>query len=358
MLLQVQVQAQMLLLLLVALGGQGTEGRTVTAVFSEDSVAAATIRGTVTFTQDTAADPVTVAIDLRGLRFGGADGNEWHVHDFPVTGDDCSQESVSGHYNPPASCTEIAWEDRDACRAVDSNSLSSAITCESVYTASQTDAPETRACSYTPASTSAGELSDNIGLLDGDVEEDVEQVCDGSSCFIPRAYRDTATDSHLTLFGDHSIVGRSIVIHKNDESGNARFACATIGQLRVATASFDESSAAASSVRGTVTFSGVQGGPTVVDIDLTGLENGPNPWHIHESALSAGATTCTAAETGGHFNPPTAPGQGELSTAIGDLVSPATLRKGVTSTEPTVAFLATRNTVVFSSSRCAFPSLC
>lgn len=311
------------LLLLVGLGAQGADGKSVTAVFSADSVTSATVRGTVTFTQATPEQDVTIDVDLRGLQYGGADGNLWHVHDYPVTGDSCSQEAVSGHYNPTASCVEIAWEDRDLCRGV--TPLDSPAACDSVR------------CTYTPGST-GGELSTNIGNLDGGAEVGARQTCTGERCSTPRAYQDTHTDDHITLFGENSIVGRSIVIHTNDDSGIARYACATIGQVRVATATFAESSAAASTVRGTVTFSGVQDGPTVVDIDLAGLESGPNPWHIHELAVSDGATTCT--ETGGHFNPPEAVGQGELSTTIGDLDAPTTSRKDETRTSVAVPCLA------------------
>lgn len=332
-----------------ALSSQGAEGKQVVAVFSEDNVAAASVRGQVVFTQEREADPVTIDVDLQGLRYGGADGNTWHIHYFPVTDEDCSAASVGGHYNPPASCTEIAYEDRNACRGVSSDSLSTPDACLSVTTASQSDPADTRACRYEPASNSAGELSSNIGNLDGGIDEDAEQTCDGSTCTVPRAYSGSHTDTHLSLFGDHSIVGRSIVIHRNEpadlEMGSARFACATIGQMRVATATFAESSAAAGPVRGTVTFSGVQGGPTVIDIALNGLENGPNPWHIHERALSEGARSCDASETGAHFNPPSAPSQGELSTAIGNLDSPITLRQGATRTYSTGSSHATFDSV-------------
>ena len=96
--------------------------RVVVATFSEQNSAAASVRGTVTFTQTDADADVEIQIALTGLEHGGQDGNSWHVHEWPVTGQDCGNDSVSGHYNPAAQCVEAASvsvdADREACAAV------------------------------------------------------------------------------------------------------------------------------------------------------------------------------------------------------------------------------------------------
>jgi Cu/Zn superoxide dismutase len=195
---------------------------------------------------------VTVAVNLTGLASGP---NGWHVHKWPVTNEDCSASSVSGHYNPGGG--------------------------------------------------TAGELSQNLGTL-----------TNPSTAW-------TKTDSQLTLFGSDSIIGRSIVIHRND-AGNSRFACATIGVPRTATVTFVNTSAAAATVRGTVTFTQVEGGPAVIDTDLQGLDFGPNGWHVHSLPVSASATSCSSAETGGHYNPTGHPVTGELSARHGHLPNSST----------------------------------
>jgi hypothetical protein len=64
-----------------------------------------------------------------------------------------------------------------------------------------------------------------------------------------------------------------------------------------------------------------------VDTNLDGLEFGPNPWHVHELAVAAGATDCDA--TGGHYNPDSSPQMGELSAHLGDLTNPSTNRQDI-----------------------------
>eukprot|EP01044_Picomonas_judraskeda_P000978 COSAG03_NODE_51_length_16288_cov_69.544691_2_plen_214_part_00 len=176
--------------------------RVVVATFSEQNSAAASVRGTVTFTQTDADADVEIQIALTGLEHGGQDGNGWHVHEWPVTGQDCGPDSVSGHYNPAAQCVEAASvsvdADREACAAV--TALETADACTRVLTSSTADADETQACVYTAADPEMGELSQHLGDL------------------VNPSDTRTVTDSYVTLFGEHSIVGRSIVIHKADSS--------------------------------------------------------------------------------------------------------------------------------------------
>ena len=163
--------------------------------------------------------------------------------------------------------------DLTACDAV--TALTDATACDAVMTAAD---GAIKACTYTAAAPALGELDVHNGKL------------------TTPSVTSTTTDSHLTLFGKNSIVGRSIVIHKGDGTGE-RWACATIGELRTATATFD-ATGLSGGVSGTVTFSGTEDGPTVVDTDLTGLSDGPNPWHVHVETITADTASCT--DTGGH----------------------------------------------------------
>jgi Cu/Zn superoxide dismutase len=135
------------------------------------------------------------------------------------------------------------------------------------------------------------------------------------------------TDVHLTLFGPDIIVGRSIVIHKADAS---RWVCATIGEARTVTATFSAAQPASGPVRGTVTFTQVETGPTVIDVALSSLAYGPNPWHVHEFPVTN--DDCGTTSTGGHYNPPGHPTQGELGTNLGALANPSVSEQYVTDT--------------------------
>jgi len=139
-----------------------------------------------------------------------------------------------------------------------------------------------------------GELADHFGDLSG------------------TSVTEVYTSDKITLFGDDSIVGRSIVIHRADAS---RMACATLGSAKTAVAAFSAASAAAGSVTGDIAFTQVEGGPAVVDVAVAGLDFNPNPWHVH--TLPVTDEDCGA--TGGHYNPAGHPDQGELSTLFGDL---------------------------------------
>ena len=122
----------------------------------------------------------------------------------------------------------------------------------------------------------------------------------------------TYTDTFLSLSGEGSVLGRSIVLH-NDTS---MIACATLAgseDVRFATASFG----AAHEPTGTITLTqGATAGPTVIEVVLTGLvpAEGPFPWHVHTVPVPA-AGGCDG--TGGHYYFTAA--EGELSIRHGDL---------------------------------------
>ena len=134
------------------------------------------VLGTIEFTQASPSDPVETCIDLHDLR-GQAGG--LHVHELPVTqearasGEACS--ATGGHFNPfnvDAKLGPAAGEGSDDEYEV-------------------------------------GDLSGKYGSLAGMEER--------SECF---------TDTNLSLFGENSIVDRSVVIHKS--LGGDRWVCANI----------------------------------------------------------------------------------------------------------------------------------
>lgn len=112
----------------------------------------------------------------------------------------------------------------------------------------------------------------------------------------------TESTSDLTLFGSNSIIGRSIVIHKE-----AGYLCATITAKsmphRTATAEFSSGTISLRQVRGLDTF-------IHVTLDITGVR-AKNNWHVHE--LPVVDDDCST--TGGHYNPML----GEVQTTAGEL---------------------------------------
>ena len=147
-----------------------------TSKFSNDGV-----KGHISFNQKSPYDVTTVHVELENLdnRGGG-----YHVHNWPVPqriqkGDMlCSPDDVSGHLNP---------------FNIDINSPA--------YPAPG---------SGTPDQYEIGDISGKFGMLDG-----------------MASYNFTYYDPNLPMFGVNSIVGRSMVIHKN-LPGGPRWICSTI----------------------------------------------------------------------------------------------------------------------------------
>ncbi|KAL4232370.1 hypothetical protein ACF0H5_009938 [Mactra antiquata] len=140
------------------------------------------VTGQFMFYQKSPLDPVKINANLNNLqaRAGG-----YHVHLYPVpqrvTESDtvCDATSVAGHYNP-----------------------------FNVIVDSGYPAPATT----TPDKYEVGDLSGKFGTL-----------------ATKNNFNENLTDPYLQLFGKNSIVGRSIVIHK-DETGGPRWICSTIRQ--------------------------------------------------------------------------------------------------------------------------------
>ncbi|KAI8928644.1 superoxide-dismutase [Entophlyctis helioformis] len=138
-----------------------------------------TATGTVTLTQDTEASPVSITLNLAGLTPGK---HGFHIHEFGDNTNGCI--SAGGHFNPNGA-THGAPE--DSVRHV-------------------------------------GDLGNIVAAADGTAKA-------------------TITDPHVKLIGIHSVIGRTIVLHADEDdlgktthelsktTGNAggRIACGVIG---------------------------------------------------------------------------------------------------------------------------------
>lgn len=156
---------------------------------------ASNVSGSITFYQQSPFDRTYGKVFLHGLN-GLAGG--YHVHEVWVPGDKefpCSNDCVYGHFNPLAVDMSVG----------------------PLPGASTTDQYE------------VGDLSGKFGLLD-----------------YKTTHKSDFVDNNLPLHGVHSLIGRSIVVHKMER--NARWVCGTIlpevpkdeGREIVAIASFHE----------------------------------------------------------------------------------------------------------------------
>nr|XP_002125536.1 uncharacterized protein LOC100175270 [Ciona intestinalis] len=206
------------------------------------------LRGTVTFTQDSPFDVTMTSVDLLGVQFLNA---TYHIHKFPVpqrlgaSENKCSFNNVVGHYKPFGA--------------------SSVGPANAAGTHDQYE---------------VGDLSGKYGKL--------------TSATFAMNY----TDWNLPLFGVHSILGRSVVVHK---SSSERYACANIvynGAVVTAVATFKYPAygymyfqQAANDVNA----------PTVIFGALANTDHGVSVWHnfhVHEFTLG---NNCASA--GPHYNP-------------------------------------------------------
>ncbi|XP_067657181.1 uncharacterized protein [Haliotis asinina] len=166
------------------------------------------VTGYINFTQkhgDT-SDDTLVSIDIENL---GRQAGGYHIHEFPVPSDSqnpCSGASVAGHYNP-----------------------FQVIIANSPFPSNGTyDQYE------------VGDLSGKYGMLNNESSENIEK-----------------RDNMINLFGQYSVVGRSVVIHKMVDG--ARWTCGNItedvsktgGMKHMAMAKFNASHAG---ISGSVTF--------------------------------------------------------------------------------------------------------
>lgn len=200
------------------------------------------INGTIVFSQASPFDPIRVVVRLRGL--GGMAGG-YHVHVTPVGPAEvgsparCNTTYAGGHWNPLG-------------------------VADSGGGLSTSDGYE------------IGDLSGKFGSLSG-----MEEV---SESFY---------DPNIPLFGPLGIVGRSVVIHRDDEGGT-RWDCADIAHTRpVVTVTF---SIMSSSFRGEVTLVQLADDPladTIITVDLEVLIDLEPP--ILEATSSAAEVSSSAA---------------------------------------------------------------
>jgi len=144
------------------------------AVFPGNTVGAPV--GTVDFFQPSLDYPTTIRVQLTGLQYYNGTGNGWHVHNFPRR-DNCyaNATGIGSHYDP------------------DGHNLH-----DGSYSCNASD----------PANTC--EMGDLAGKLGKFMTENVSM---------------TYIDQYLSLSSDTSIIGRSIMIHRNT---GEPFACANI----------------------------------------------------------------------------------------------------------------------------------
>lgn len=229
----------------------------VTLSFSADLTARATfsqkgIEGNITFTQSTPLSPTNITVTLTGLSQGSL--YSWHVHQYPFTAaliSPCSSASVGGHYDPLGASTRPNY--RINCNP------SNVTGCE------------------------IGDLSGKFGSL--------------NETLLPLVL----SDGTLSLYGRHSIVGRSVVIHLQNGS---RFVCANVlgdaDETRVIASSYVP--VRGSSIVGNIFMFQYSFNSTTVFADLfSGNSTQDHNWHVHQNPVSPVDITCQS--TGGHYNP-------------------------------------------------------
>lgn len=219
------------------------------------------VKGYINFHQPSPFDLTTLSLNLTNLN---RNVGPYHVHLFPtpqmrsLPESTCSNDNVGGHWNP----FEV----------------------------------DTRPSVYPPPPGSThdryeiGDLSSRHGWLSN--ANDIQA---------------SFTDWNLPLFGQNSIVGRSVVLHQPD---GTRFICSSIGypgEVTTAKAIFQ------SPVVGTILFTQLKENPysdVSVFLDLYyGRPNTPatqkHHWHIHKYPISTETDNDESCcwSTGGHWNP-------------------------------------------------------
>ena len=136
------------------------------------------VSGFIRFSQPSLVDETMITVSLSGLDQYPSETFPWHVHNYPFTTqerDPCSAGSVGGHFDPFMASSRPNYS---------------------------------TSCSSNHSLCEVGDLSGKFGPFN-------------ASSLVNKMYMDT----YLPLYGVHSIVGRSVVIHRNDGS---RWVCANI----------------------------------------------------------------------------------------------------------------------------------
>ncbi|XP_078588437.1 uncharacterized protein LOC144869220 isoform X1 [Branchiostoma floridae x Branchiostoma japonicum] len=193
----------------------------------------------------------------------GTSDHSWHVHedslglDYAAVENRCS--STAGHFNPYA--VDLSGNYASQCNG------NNPLRCE------------------------LGDLSGKHGKVDVGSEDSIS--------------RNFYTDVELPLSGPEAVIGRSMVIHQAN-SGGGRLACANIFQLPAVEVS-TQTWHAQGGVSISGTFSVTQASPfdsTTTVIDVTGLSNNADTYHVHKLPVPFGEDNpCSAASVAGHYNP-------------------------------------------------------
>nr|XP_033772916.1 uncharacterized protein LOC117346857 [Geotrypetes seraphini] len=218
-------------------------------------------KGSFHFRQNSPFHPTELEVKLKNL---SNDISYFHVHQYPVpqrkSAEDnlCSESNTGGHWNPFGINISVPTYPKALAGTHDQYEL--------------------------------GDLSGRYGSLQG--QKDFES---------------TYIDWNLPLFGRNSIIGRSIVIHKSD---NSRILCGNIeheGEITTAVAVFRQT------VVGRIIFRQMKNNPYAdlsIFIELS-YSNSSKPtttnhnWHVHEFPISTEMDSSKEAcnSTHGHFNP-------------------------------------------------------
>ncbi|XP_064602134.1 uncharacterized protein LOC135468049 [Liolophura sinensis] len=216
------------------------------------------VTGSMKFHQAPMCDHSMLMVDVTGL---GHIAGGYHVHELPTlkgAQNPCSGASVAGHYNPFH--VNISVSPAPGNGTLDKYEV--------------------------------GDLSGKHGRVTG-----------------LQGLKETFMDNNLMLYGTRSVVGRSIVIHKEEK--NARWIC---GNILPTTGASDRTYRAKATFKGTVQgfimLTQVRYGDgrlsdTQVYVDLSYPINPSKKtlqhnWHIHEKPVGVGQGCGSA---GGHYNP-------------------------------------------------------
>lgn len=251
--------------------------------FSNDGV-----EGFISFSQKSPFDVTTLRVNLENL---GSRGGGYHVHNWPVpqkvdqSETVCDPDDVSGHLNP--------------------------------FNLDVNNATYPAAGMGTPDQYEIGDISGKFGYLSGKAS-------------LSATYR----DPNLPLFGTNSIIGRSMVIHK-DLPGGPRWICSTIlptVTMVTAVVKFTYPVIGYMILRQATWYSETQ-----IYAELNYAAGSLTPtinhdWHIHQFQVGGDmlATASRCASVGPHYNPYNVSLDGDYSTAcnpanqfrceLGDLV--------------------------------------
>ena len=229
----------------------GAEEITVVAKFSMSGVS-----GVINFMQTSDFDNLTsmIMISLTGLDQYPSETFPWHIHDYPFTtqhDDPCSAASVGGHFDP--------------------------------FMVGGRPDYSTRCSTANPSLCEVGDLSGKFGNLN---------PTDSPNRF--------HIDTYLPLHGVHSIVGRSVVIHRNN---GARWVCANIEYPSDVTVAYSPFRA---NFIGNIFFIEPFSpmGLTTVFTRLSyisgSMDSSSHNWHVHRDPIG-GSGDCD--DGGPHYNP-------------------------------------------------------